>query len=166
MHKIRYRISVLLTIATVLNGWLAGGDVYRYVIEVPAWRRLNILDWAEYSRYADLRNGIFLFPIEALGGFIPLLAASIMTYINKEIYRKISLSIYTATFFSLAGLILTAFAAPIMLSLWTSNTDPVAVQSIFDRFHLFGIWRTIVQAMAFFACIAAIHKIHTIRANR
>jgi hypothetical protein len=166
MHKIRYRISVLLTIATVLNGWLAGGDIYRYVVEVPAWRRLNILDWSEYSRYADLRNGLFLFPIEALGGFIPLLLASIMAYKSKAVYLNISLPIYTAGFFSLAGLILTGFAAPIMMSLWTTASDPIVVQSIFDRFHFLGFWRTIAQVMAFFACIAAIHKIHTIRTIR
>lgn len=130
----------------MLNGWLAGGDIYRYVIEVPAWRHLNILDWAGYSRHADLTNGLFLFPIEAIGGFIPLLIISVMSFSNNYPSRKI---IYLAGLFSLAGLILTFFAAPIMLSLRTAPDNPVLIQHIFDRFHFFGFWRMIMQVLAF-----------------
>src|ERR1043166_7537767 len=50
--------------ATILGGLLAGGNFDRLAIQMPAWRGLAPRAWAEYSRRADLRNGIVVYPIE------------------------------------------------------------------------------------------------------
>ena len=75
-----------MSIACIIGGLLADGNIYRYVIEVPAWRYLNITTWAEYSHHADLGNGLFLFPFEAIGGAIPLVVASIIIMSNESVF--------------------------------------------------------------------------------
>jgi hypothetical protein len=39
------RLQTLLTIACILSGFLAGENIYRYVLEVPAWQHINIINW-------------------------------------------------------------------------------------------------------------------------
>ena len=40
--------------AAILDGFLAGGNVDRIIVQMPAWRRVGVRAWAEYSRKADL----------------------------------------------------------------------------------------------------------------
>src|SRR5438045_7036671 len=61
-----------LAIATTLTtGLMAGGLVYRGIIEMLAWQRTGPLAWAAYSRHADLAfPGLIVYPLEAVGGAI------------------------------------------------------------------------------------------------
>jgi hypothetical protein len=128
-------LRLLITIACIAGGTLAGGNIYRYVIEVPAWRHLSITSWAAYSEHADLKNGIFLFPAQAIGTALPLLLASIIIVVRKPAFRSVALPVHCATFFSLMGLVLTLFAAPVMLNLTNLADDPETLQQAFDNFH-------------------------------
>ncbi len=79
------RLQTLLTLACILSGFLAGENIYRYVLEVPAWRHINIINWGEYSRHADLSyRGIFLLPTEAIVSAFLLLIASITILSQKR----------------------------------------------------------------------------------
>jgi len=156
----RLRLFVLL--ACILSGILAGGNVYRYVIEVPAWRHLSIVSWGEYSRYADLGNGLVLFPAEAIGSFILLMISSVMVFKNRGVFKFVSLSIYSATVFALAGLVFTFFAAPIMLSIHTLGNDPEKLQQAFDSFHFWGRLRAGAQILSFCSCVWAMGKVSDI----
>lgn len=86
------RIS--LVSACILGGILAGTDVYRLVVAFPAWQVLGVVSRADFSRHADLGNGIVvgttLLTIAALlslwrdrargataAGVLPLLAAAV-----------------------------------------------------------------------------------------
>jgi len=142
--------------ASIFSGFLAGGDADRYIVEVPAWRHISILNWLEYSRHADLGSGLIFYPVEAIGSFILLLASLIICVVHKNVCRYSAFIVYIATLFATAGLILTFFAAPIMLSLRTIKNDPVLVQHAFDRFHLFGVFRAIAQVLSFIGCIWAL----------
>jgi hypothetical protein len=156
------RLQFLVAIACILSGLLAGGDVYRYIIEVPSWRHLNLTGWAEYSRHADLGNGIILFPVEAIGSTIFLIAASILVLVNKSELRTVSIPVHIASFFALAGIVLTFFAAPLMLSLRTINNDPEFLRQVFTRFHFWGLLRAVAQVLSFFACVWAMGKVYKI----
>jgi hypothetical protein len=48
-----------LVLATGFGGLLAGASADRYLVQVPAWRHLDVMIWAEHSRHADLGNGRF-----------------------------------------------------------------------------------------------------------
>jgi len=60
-------IVTFVVSASLANGLLAGGDVDRWLVGMPAWRSVGILAWANYSRSADLDNGFVLYPILAIG---------------------------------------------------------------------------------------------------
>jgi hypothetical protein len=61
-------VVIFVVSATLANGLLAGGDVDRWLVGMPAWQSVGVLGWANYSRLADLGNGFVLYPILAIGG--------------------------------------------------------------------------------------------------
>ena len=131
------RIFVLRTIfplATLLSALLAGETIDRIVVQAPAWRHLNIQMWALYSRHADLGNGAFVYPTEAIGSALLLIWTSIIIMKERVILNLIALPVYLAAAIGLAGLLFTFFAAPWMLSLRTSGDDPAVLQTAFDHF--------------------------------
>ena len=155
-------LRILISIACLLSGLLAGENVFRYTLEVPGWRHIDIAQWGEYSRHADLGKGIFLWPFEAISAMLLLLASSIIVFRNKNL-RTTGLPVYCATFFALAGLALTFFAAPYMLSVRTMGNDPQLLQRTFDHFHFWGLLRAIEQVLSFGCCVWAIGKVYSIR---
>jgi hypothetical protein len=53
-------IISLAVVATVFSGALAGLSIDRMVVGLPAWRRVGLLGWANFSRHADLGNRLVL----------------------------------------------------------------------------------------------------------
>jgi hypothetical protein len=154
-------LQTLVAISCLINGLLAGEDVYRYVIEVPAWRYLDVSLWAEYSRHADLGNGIFLFPIEALLGAILACIAAIIVMRNST-YRPAATAVYATALLVLTGIGFTFFAAPQMLQLRSGNIPPEQVQQIFNNFHYWGKWRAVAQILSFIANLVALKRVYSI----
>jgi hypothetical protein len=153
-------LQTLLTIACILSGFLAGENIYRYLVEVPAWRHINIIYWGEYSRHADLSyRGIFLFPTEAIISALLLLIASIIILSQKGTFKSATWPVHAATIFALIGLGLTFFAAPYMLSVRTMPNDPALLQCTFNRFHFWGLWRALAQILSFCATAWAMTKV-------
>jgi hypothetical protein len=133
------RTRLLLGGATLLNGILAGGVIDRVIVAGPAWRELGAKAWVQYSQHADLGNGLFAYPVEAIGGAVLILAATLSNYFDRNANRIVMISLCSAVMFSLFGLILTAKAAPIMLSL-ASPQPAGAMQYAFDEFLLWGLY--------------------------
>jgi hypothetical protein len=166
INKSATRLRILITIACAGSGLLAGGDIYRYVIEVPSWRHLNVTDWAAYSRYADLGNGIFLFSIEAIGSAILLVAASVIVLLRKSAFRTVAWAVHTSTVFALGGLVFTLFAAPVMLRLQSAGNDVKFLQQSFESFHFWGRLRAVAQVLSFVSCVWALGKAFAIKRTR
>jgi hypothetical protein len=162
-NKIVSRLRLLLTCACLLSGFLAGENIFRYAMEVPAWRHINIAEWGEYSRHADLANGAFLLPFEAVVGALLLIAASIIILKGKGAFQSAALYVHSASFFALTGLVLTFFVAPYMLSVRTIGNDPELLQQAFNHFHYWGFYRAIAQILSFCACVLAIGKVFEIK---
>jgi hypothetical protein len=58
---------ILLIAATFMGGLLAGGNVDRAFVAMPAWEQMGAIAWEQFSRHADLGNGLVLYPLEAFG---------------------------------------------------------------------------------------------------
>jgi len=136
--------------ATVLDGLLAGGNVDRIIVQMPAWRRVGVRAWAEYSRNADLGNGLFLYPFEAIGGAILTSAAAIAFFLDPTAARMAALPVSLAVVFVVGGLLATIGAAPKMLSLRQVD-DEAGLQAAFRGFDRWGFLRGILQVLAFWA---------------
>ena len=50
---------IVLVLAILLSGLLAGGDIDRAFVAMPAWQQVGAVAWAEFSRHADLGNARF-----------------------------------------------------------------------------------------------------------
>src|SRR2546425_12848716 len=105
----------LLVTATIVSGLLAGGNIDRAVVAMPAWQRVGPVAWAEFSRRADLANGMILYPTEAIGGFVLVLGALAAALAEGAVLRGAVLPLALAAVPSAAGLCLTFKAAPIMM---------------------------------------------------
>src|SRR5213080_1557766 len=155
-------IVIFVLSATLADGLLAGGDVDRWLVGMPAWQAVGVAGWANYSRLADLSIGLVLYPILAIGGTLLSLAAA-MTFMRQVKHERfVAIPIYAAAALAVAGLLMTVKAAPFMLSLRHIGNEEVALlKHAFNGFKLWGGVRTVLQTLAFAAnlwSLAAIAK--------
>jgi hypothetical protein len=135
--------------ATLFNSVIAGADVDRVVVQMPAWRILGAGPWADYSRCADLRNGMFLYPLSAIGGCALSVAAAIGYVRNHRSPGAAGTPILLSVLLTATGLALTTRAAPQIQSIRRIGDDPVKLERAFDAFDWWGRYRAVVQFAAF-----------------
>jgi hypothetical protein len=142
----------LIVGATLANGLLAGGDLDRWLVGMPAWELVGVLGWANYSRFADLGNGLVLYPTLAIGGTLLCLAAVVAFMRQAKRERVVAFPVYVAAALAVAGLLITFKAAPFMFSLrHIGNEDVASLQHALDGFRLWGGFRSVLQILAFVA---------------
>ena len=144
-----------LGVAAVFSGWLAGASIDRYIVQVPGFRHIDIVQWGEYSRHADLANGLVLYPAEAIIPFL-LFIISFVIIIRSGQLNSLKVPVFLALLLSASGLFFTIFAAPIILGIKNMPNDPVLLQQAFDTFHFWGGLRAGVQVLAFFPALWAL----------
>lgn len=136
------------------GGLLAGANVDRAFVPTPAWREVGTVEWATFSRQADLGNGLFLYPGEALLGAVLICAASAGCVVDR-MRPWSAVPVFAAAILSLLGLALTLKAAPIMLGI-KDLIDPAALKASFEAFQHWGNLRGICQVLAFAAEVWAL----------
>ena len=93
-------MRLLLILSTFVSGLLAGGNIDRAFVAMPAWQQVGAPSWAAFSRHADLGNGLVLYPVEAVGGALLTLAAAIMIHFDRNAPRAAIVSLYAAVLFA------------------------------------------------------------------
>jgi hypothetical protein len=142
------RTRLLLSTATLASGLLTGGIVDRALVGIPAWRVMGPDTWAQFSRHADLGRGLIAYPVEAVGATLLIIAASVSIHRDRPVRHRIALPLHLAVAFSLAGLLITLKAAPIMLSLGSDSSVSSALA--FSEFNYWGLLvRGAVDLLAF-----------------
>ena len=140
----------LIIAATFLGGILAGATFDRMIVQMPAWRRLGVRAWAEYSRKADLGNGLVFYPLVAIGGAVFTIAGAVAFHFDQTTPRSAAVPIYGAAVMVIGGLLATIKAAPKMLSLKRVN-DEDGLQKALRGFHRWSAVRAVPQVLAFIA---------------
>lgn len=148
-------MRLLLILSTFVSGLLAGGNIDRAFVAMPAWQQVGAPSWAAFSRHADLGNGLVLYPVEAVGGALLTLAAAIMIHFDRNAPRAAIVSLYAAVLFAVGGLALTVKAAPIMLGI-RDVAEPATLRQAFEGFWYWGNLRAVSQVLAFVAQLAAL----------
>jgi hypothetical protein len=157
------RSRVLLAAATLITGILAGTVVDRVIVGAPAWYALGPEAWLQYSRHADLGTGLIAYPIEGIGSTLLIIAVVVSTYVDGNRKLQETFPLYCAVAFSVAGLLLTAKAAPIMLGLSESQST-VAIQTSLNEFFMWGLYlRGSADILAFVALVWALCVAYTCR---
>jgi len=116
---------------------------------MPAWRKTGVRAWAAYSRHADLGNGWYLYPIEAIVGAFFTVAAAVSFYFDLTAPASAAIPLYASAALAVVGLLTTLKAAPFILSLRRLGDDASAVQNAFDGFRRWGNVRGVFQILAF-----------------
>ena len=148
----RSPVFKLLAAAMLTNGMLAGGNINRNLVEMPAWRRVGVVGWAAFSRQADLSwRARAVYPTEAFAGMILSVAAAVAFTRDPRASRAATVPVYAAALLTIGGLLFTIKAAPMMLSVRHLGNDPVALQRAFDGFEFWGWWRGACQVTAYLA---------------
>jgi hypothetical protein len=144
------RTWTLSVAATLLDGILAGVNVDRILVGLPAWHAVGTVAWANYSRSADLGSGLLLYPALAIGGALFSVGAAVCLIWQPRRRRSVAIALYVAAALALAGLLLTFKAAPFMLSLQTIRNEDVAqLQQAFNGFWFWEAIRGVIQVLAF-----------------
>jgi hypothetical protein len=138
----------VLIAATAMSGLLAGASADRYLVQVPAWRHLDPMTWAEHSRHADLGNGRFWYPVLAFGATALSIVATFGVKAQSVSISGLALPVYLGALLSGAGLGLTVLAAPNLLRL-RSPKDRTTTETAFHAFHRWGLLRAVCQIAAF-----------------
>jgi hypothetical protein len=155
MSEISFVTRALLIAATLVSGWLAGGNIDRAFVAMPAWREVGAVAWAEFSRHADLGNGLIVYPLEAISGAILTISAAIRLHLERGVSRSAVLTMEVSAALTIAGLAFTFKAAPVMLGI-RDATDAAALQSAFEVFWYWGNLRGACQVLAFVLQLGAI----------
>jgi len=162
-HKLKaiIRLQFLMVMACIVTGWLAGVAIEKYLVRVPAWKKVDILLWAEYSRHAFFGSGFIIHQIEAGCSFILLLVSSIIVIRNR--LNFVAWQIYVATLLTISGIVFTFVTAPIMFSLPELGNDPVLLQNAFNKVYYWGSYRAVAQILSFCTCAWAMGRCFVIR---
>lgn len=138
-------MRTLLGAAAILDGILAGATADRFLVGIPALRKLGTRTWAEYSRHADLAaSGMAFYPTLAIGGTILTIAAA--TRDRRAV---------PAAALAAAGLLITLKAGPNMLAVRHLD-DEAALQQRLDEFVRWSKLRGALQVGAFLAAVFAL----------
>ena len=158
------RRSIALTaLLALVAGLLAGLDFDRTLVAMPAWQAVGAQGWAAFSRHADLGPGLVLYPLEAVGGLLLATAATASVWFDQRAASAGFFALLIAVGGAVGGLVMTAFAAPVMLEL-AAQTDQGALQQSLDAFQFRGDIRGMFQVVAFAAAVAAM-ALFAARAN-
>ena len=142
----------LVILATFVDSFLAGMNVNRALVEMPAWQQVGPRSWAAFSRRADLGlGGLILYPSQAFLGAFLSLAALISFFRDGGEPRRARAPLYLAAVSTIAGLLATTRAAPVMLGVRDKEDESIELQQALDRFQSWGNLRGVFQVLAFAA---------------
>ncbi len=147
----------LLSAATALSGRLAGANLDRTLVQMPAWEKVGPRGWAEYSRHGDLGNGLILYPVLGIGGALLTLGAALAVYLDPAAAG--GWPVYLAALMVIGGMLATTQAAPRMRSLRRLGDDVPALEQAFQGFRFWGNIRGTFQVLAFAANLWALVKV-------
>jgi len=152
----RWVLGLTVT-AAFLNGFLAGGNVDRLLVATPAWNRVGLNAWADFSRNADLGSGQIVYPFMAIGSTVLTILAAVMFILKGRSWRGVLLPIAFSAAFMVIALPFSLKAVPFMTSLGhIQDGDAVALGQAFAGAHYWGRFQGYFHVAAFCAQLWAI----------
>ena len=138
------RTSALVLAATAANGLLAGASLDQSIKQLPARRRIGVIDYSAYSRASDLGNGIAFYGTLGVGAAALTIAAAVSAHRHEPQSRRTP-PLYAAAGLAVLHSLATTRAAPTNFSQRkVPQDDETALAKIFDRFER---WQTVRAAL-------------------
>lgn len=149
----------LLIASLAANGLLTGATLDQAIKQLPARRRIGVVAYSDYSRAADLGNGLIWYPVIGVGTAALSVAAGAVGLADGASGAQAA-ALIALIAGSVAHMGSTALAAPTNISQRRAIGDEAALQRIFDRFaRLNGVRAALMVATlgaAIWAVVASI----------
>ena len=139
---------ILLAIATVLTGLLAGISLDKWVVQLPARHQIGIRPFAAFSRANDLGNGLVLYPVLGVGAALVTIAAALIAN-SPRLTGTPAWAVDSSAVLAVLHSLVTTRAAPQILRLRDPGTDQAAMAAALDRFAAWHAARAILQLLNF-----------------
>jgi hypothetical protein len=88
--------KVLATGAVLFAGLLAGVTLNRALVQLPAWQRIGVLAWADFSRAENAGIGAILYPALGLAALLSTIGTALVYKLGRTKRFTTSIPIYTA----------------------------------------------------------------------
>jgi hypothetical protein len=124
----------LLIAAAAANGLLSGASGDQSVKQLPARRRIGVSAYSDYSRAADLGNGIAWYAVLGIGTALLSVVTAVIVLVGDPTGQQVAAAV-TLIVATVAHMGLTAVAAPTNMSQRRYIGDEAALTRLFDRFE-------------------------------
>jgi hypothetical protein len=146
---------VLLAIAVLVDGLLAGASVDQSVEQLPARHRIGARAYSAYSRASHASNGRFWLVPLGVGGAALTVAVAIWA-LALDLPGDRSVPVFLAGGLALAHTLSTLKAVPVNLSQWKGNLDDEALSAVLSRFARWQALRASLQLLTFVVAVWAL----------
>jgi hypothetical protein len=140
--------SIIISLAVIFNGLLAGMSIDTSLVKLPARRRIGNIAYAVFARGNDLGNGIIVYSALAISAGLFVIAATIIALLEK-INNNLLLQLIIASITTVIHFIGTVKAAPVMLSIKNTPDDEAVLKGKFDKFERWHGFRACFQLVTF-----------------
>lgn len=151
----------LLIASMVFNGLLTGATLDQAIKQLPARRTIGAVAYSDYSRAADLGNGLVWYPVLGVGTAVLTVVTGVVG-LSAGTSGQRTTALIAIIVGSVAHMISTALAAPTNISQRGSVGDAVALERIFNRFAKLNAARAALMvltvAAVVWALVATIHN--------
>ena len=145
----------LLAVTVVVVGLIAGASFDVAVVKLPTRNRIGSVAYANFARGNDLGNGLVVYPALGILAVLLVLGTAISTYRTNP-SQAVMVPLVLAIAGTVAHSVITAKAAPIMLSLrQTADEEPI-LRAKLDRFAFWHGLRTAFQISTFVVLLWAL----------
>jgi hypothetical protein len=146
---------LLLGLAIVVDGLLAGASLDQSIKQLPARHRIGMRAFSTYSRASDLASGVFWYAGLGIAGAVLTLATAAWG-LTLELSPGQRLPLLLAAALAIAHSLTTARAAPINWSQRAVAEDESALARVFQRFEHWQTARAVLQLATFLALVDAL----------
>lgn len=146
---------ILILVATVITGLLAGIGLDKSIVQLPARHRLGVVAFADFSRANDLGNGLIVYPVLGIGAAALTILAALVAY-GRGIPLAHAWLLYLSALLALLHSVATTRAAPNMLSLRQPIQDEATLSETLNRFAKWHNIRAILLLLNFLTLVGAL----------
>lgn len=151
----------LLIASLSANGLLTGATLDQAIKQLPARKKIGVVAYSDYSRAADLGNGLVWYPVLGVGTAVLSIVTGAIGLANHATGSQMA-ALIALIAGSVAHMGSTALAAPTNISQRRAAGDEAALTVIFDRFARLNALRAALLVatlgIAIWAVVAAIQS--------
>src|SRR5215217_1976829 len=148
-------IFVLIVVAIVADGILAGASLDQSIKQLPARHKIGLVAYSAYSRASDLGPGILWYAILGVGAGLLTIAAAVAAFFQGAPPASAT-PLYVAAGLAVLHSLATTQAAPTNFSQRRVAEDEAALARVFDRFERWQTLRVVLQVLTFGAMLWAL----------